>query len=666
MDRTNSIKSYFFQFLLFNFCFFALQTLLLYSRSEGLINSIPLPWSIYLEIAETITAQFSLYVILSLIQTLFLFGVLNRAWSNLLNCEQWQLTIWTLFVICILSANTCYFPLSQFSKLISPPIPNQVFCITFYISLGVLGLLLVNTLCYRYSLRLVSFLVPIIGILWLIDFFSKPKFTPKEQTRPNIILLGIDSLSPESIKQKNMPFLSGLLKNSLRFTNTISPLARTFPAWSSILTGLYPKHHGADENLVERKRVKSNQSIVWELDRLGYNTIYATDDRRFNSIDEKFGFKQIIGPKTGVNDVILGSYNDFPLGNLLINLPISAWLFPYNYSNRASYFSYYPTTFNQLLEKELSANQNYPVFLAVHFALPHWPYAWASSSPDQVNNEFSLSKRDGLYQSALKAVDKQFESFFTFLKMNGYLKNSLLIILSDHGEVLFYPNSRLTNYQHYQSSLSSRLAEYLQSKTATVLDKSAGHGSDILSPKQYHCLLAFNIYQNDKLTSHNKKIMDRIALFDLAPTILDFVSGQSKYPMDGISLLPAITQTEEKLPARTFFIESGMYPNQEFSKDKAIELGHKLFMVNPLNGQLEVKPHELININNNKLYGIIKGNWILALYPDDNDYIPIIQNLVTLQWVDNLDSAFAKKTPAQELLNDLKQFYGHRLMHPIQ
>ena len=53
--------------------------------------------------------------------------------------------------------------------------------------------------------------------------------------------------------------------------------------------------------------VKSQNSIAWILKDTGYNTIFETDNRRFNSIDKEFGFKQIIGPKTGVNDVLLGN-----------------------------------------------------------------------------------------------------------------------------------------------------------------------------------------------------------------------------------------------------------------------------------------------------------------------------------------------------------------------
>ena len=273
--------------------------------------------------------------------------------------------------------------------------------------------------------------------------------------------------------------------------------------------------------------LKSQASIAWILKRDGYDTIYATDDRRFNSIDKEFGFRQVIGPKLGVNDILLGLFNDFPLTNLLINFRIFSWLFPYNYSNRAGFFSYYPQTFNEKLVHDLEpVTPNLPVFLAVHFTLPHWPYAWAESLPEQVSNEFSLEKRDVLYQQSLQRVDQQFKSFFTYLEQHHYFENTLLILISDHGEVLYYPNSRQTNYQNYQGTLPSRFAEYLEKNTATVLNKSAGHGSDILSPKQYHNVLAFRVYKNGKITTQNSKINARVALIDSAPTILDFLHGK--------------------------------------------------------------------------------------------------------------------------------------------
>lgn len=665
MKKKHPAFSHFCFFLLCNLCFFVLQLILIHSQNRGFIGAVKLPIKIYLEIFATLGIHLTLYVLLSLIQTILLLGILKRSW-HYFSPEQWLIIIWSLFACVILCANTYFFPLSVFSKLFSPPISEFYILLLLYLSLLGIGFLVINSLFYRNNLRGFVLILLAVFCFALIIHYTNPVHNQGAHSKPNIIILGIDSLSPESINENNMPFLAGLLNNSMQFTKAISPLARTYPAWTSMLTGLYTEHHHAAENLVPKRFIKSDTSIIWTLDKLGYDTIYATDDRRFNSIDKDLGFKKIIGPKLGVNDILLGTFNDFPLSNLLINSGISAKLFPYNYSSRASFFSYYPGTFSAQLQNDLSQpQQNKPVFLAVHFALPHWPYAWAVSSPEELNNEFSIEKRDHLYQDALQRVDKQFFSFFEFLKKHDYLTNSLVIILSDHGETLYYPNSRLTNYHNYQGSPPSRFAQYLKKKTATVLNKSAGHGSDILSPRQYHSVLAFNIYENGKIITSNHKVNTRIALIDIAPTILDFLYIKNQHSMDGISLLPAILNPQESLPERVFFIESGIFPNQKLSKEKTMEIGKEFYEVNPSSGELEIKPNKLKYFDDQKLYGIIDGNWVLALYPDDKTYIAVIQNLSTGEWTDDLHDPFAQKTPADILYQHLKHFYGKKLFLPL-
>jgi hypothetical protein len=664
MKKNQSLRSYFLYFLLFNLCFLGFQAGLLYVHNASFIHAIVLPKIAWQQIITAVVIQIILYLFLSLLQTILLIGIIKRPW-HFFSADQWQIIIWILWVCAILSANAYYFPLSAFSKLLSPPISSQMMLGILGSSGFVLVLLLINSLLYRYSLYLLSIVIPIILVCFLY-YSNNQIIKPQSSNKPNVIILGIDSLSPASINSQNMPFFSQLIKNSTQFTQTISPLARTYPAWVSILTGLYPKHHLAAENLVAKRLVKSQNSIAWILKNNGYTTIFCTDDRRFNSIDKEFGFNLIIGPKTGVNDVLLGTFNDFPLSNLLINFRISAWLFPFNYSNRASFFSYYPQTFNAKLERELAAEIHYfPVFLAVHFALPHWPYAWAESLPQQVNNEFSIQKREFLYQQSLRRIDKQFHSFFLYLQQRNYLEHCLLILLSDHGEVLYLPNSRLTNYSNYQDKLPSPFVQYLEHNTATDLDKSAGHGSDILSPMQYHSVLAFRIYKQGQNSIQRSQVHTRVGLIDLAPTILDFLHLNSAHKMDGLSLIPAILNPLFALPQRVFFIESGIYPNQLLSKEKAMEIGSFLYYVNPTSGELEIKPDKMNVVNQQKIYGMIKDHWILALYPDNKQYIPVIQNLITGKWTDNLQSNFARSTPALPMYQQMRQFYGSELAFPL-
>ncbi|MBN9230665.1 MAG: sulfatase [Legionella sp. 40-6] len=647
--------NFFKYFLICNFCFLFLQALLILSKNGNFVGAIPLPAIVWYQIAFTGLMHLTLYLILSILQTFLLTAIPPK--KTYFSTDSWLMIIWGTSVLFILSGNAYYYPLSVFSTLLSPTIASKFTFFIFILSGVILLAFCVNALIS------IKWIISI-ATLFIIYYFGITNYSSKNMNRapakqPNIILLGIDSLSPISINEQNMPFLSNLLAHSVQFTHSISPLARTYPAWTSILTGLYAQHHHATENLVAKNLVQSDKSIGWILQRQGYETVFATDDRRFNPLGHEFGFKHIIGPKTGINDVILGSFNDFPLSNLLMNLSVSRILFPFNYINRASYFSYYPQTFSFNLEYELKTHiTQFPVFLAVHFALPHWPYAWAESSPVELDNEFSIERRDSLYQKALHRVDMQYAQLFNFLRAQHYLDNALLILLSDHGEVLYYPGSRYTSQENYKGK-ANLFTKYVTRYTATSLNKSAGHGSDLLSPEQYHNVLAFRIYHNGLSILQPKKINSQVALIDLAPTIMSFLHISTHHVMDGINLLQKIL-LNKPLPKRSFFIESGMFPNQILSKTKARDIGIAFYKVNAEDGALEIKHKNMEEIEQQKIYGLIQGTWLLALYPEKKGYVPVILNLKSKFWSDNLQDFFASTTPVQNMFQQVHKFYDQR------
>jgi arylsulfatase A-like enzyme len=635
-----------------------LQFGFIFSKSNSFINAIPLPVSIYAQLIATLLIHLCLYVLVSALQTALMWGVIKR---TALYHDRWHIIIWSLSVCALLSTNGYFFPLSLFSRLFLPELPNACLLALMICSLLILSLLSLNALflASKHYPRAISGGALLFLGLFIYGSMSLP--IEKEQTKDtNIIFIGVDSLSPHYINTTRMPAIADFAQQSVLFKETISPLARTYPAWSSILTGLYPHHHHADYNLMPPDLVKSSLSVAWSLRRLGYQTIFATDDRRFNNIGEDFGFQNIIGPKMGVNDMLLGTFNDFPLSNLLVNYSISRWLFPYNYINRASHFTYYPQSFDkQLRDTLLSRSKTSPLFLAVHFTLPHWPYAWAASSPAQVDDEYSIDEREQLYLASLQRVDQQVANLLRELKQQGYLENSMVVLLSDHGEALYEKGSRQTSSPLYQGKGTSAFAGYLKRKTSTELDKSVGHGSDLLSTDQYHCLLAFKIYKQGHLITKPKIIDTRVALLDITPTIQSFIGIPANQPLDGISLLASIVG-QNTLKARAFIMESGMLPNQFLSRDKARILGQKFFTVHSETGQLQVKKKELATLDALKLYAVLQGNWVLALYPDDSGYMPILLNLQDGKWSDNLNTDFAKNSPALNMLQELHQFYNKK------
>ena len=55
-----------------------------------------------------------------------------------------------------------------------------------------------------------------------------------------------------------MPNIAEFISHGTQFETVYTPLARTYPSWSSILTGVFPSKHGAVYNLIAQEYLNSN------------------------------------------------------------------------------------------------------------------------------------------------------------------------------------------------------------------------------------------------------------------------------------------------------------------------------------------------------------------------------------------------------------------------
>ncbi len=636
-----------FSFLcLFNGVFLLLQLILILNGSGNFLSAVSMPDKVYIEILLSLLIHIFLYILLSILQALI---ILKLPFENK---EKWMIWIWSLTIAALLSLNAWFFPASKFSQMLFPPLPKSLTLLIVLSSTIPLTLAAIYSL-FQYKIASLAILC-VVSLSLVIN--RQNNSTPQQQTaeKPNIVIIGIDSLTPTRITANRMPNLHYLLKQSTFFSDTISPLPRTYPAWVSILTGLYAQHHGARYNLIPAKWVKKENNLVNTMASAGYQTIYATDERRFSSIDKDFGFNQVIGPRFGVNDMLIGSFNDFPIINLIANLPFSQWLLPYNYMNRAAYYHYYPETFNHAIKAHLLKNKSQPIFLAVHYTLPHWPYSYAKTHQKNKSDPFNLHGKEFIYEQALTAVDGQMFQLYSFLQQNDFLNNAIVILLSDHGETLFNEGSRPISISTYQGK-SFRFANYIKNKTATRLNTSSGHGSDLLSPDQFHSLLAFQVFNHQSLINTAQVSQQRASLLDIRPTLEAFIHAPSKTKLDGLSLKNLVMGKTNKTVERDFYLESGMLPNQSLSKEKSIELAQQLFEIDS-EGRLQLKNQALDTLDKVKLYGILSHSWLLVTYPDDDKLIQVLLNLNSGHWSDDPQSSLFKKAHADDLFRKLSAF----------
>src|SRR5688572_14805218 len=98
------------------------------------------------------------------------------------------------------------------------------------------------------------------------------------EQRPNIILIGIDSLRLDQLQRFGgggvTENLDGFLAKADVVRDATTPVARTYSSWSSILTGRDPLVTGARFNLAERTTVKANPTLGDVLRGAGYHTVY--------------------------------------------------------------------------------------------------------------------------------------------------------------------------------------------------------------------------------------------------------------------------------------------------------------------------------------------------------------------------------------------------------
>ncbi len=497
---------------------------------------------------------------------------------------------------------------------------------------------------------------------------SAPVAPTAMATQPNVVYLSIDYFRPGDTvyygsQQELTPNVDSFLSQATVFKHTLSVIARTFPSLMSVESGTYPKKNGARHNLIMPSRVDQKNTLGNILQKQGYYTMLATDGSHFFYMTPNYGFNRVIAPEPGLNEFLLASLNDFPLSNLIINTPIGKKLFPYNYMNRNANVTYTPSTFNSELQRALlNRPQNKPLYLHAHLTLAAWPYTW---SPRDVALPQGLTKPQQArykFNVGLHAVDQQFAQVMDMLQQQHILDNAIVVVFSDHGQAFGEEGDRVTIAKNYVGTPNKAdIARF------TKLSSAVGHGTDVLSLKQAHPLLAFKLYGAMQNQPGPRDFT--ASLIDISPTVLDYLH-LPRTTMQGVSLLPDITMNQATgIGDRPIFIETEFTLPSILTADpsitKVLDEGIGYYQLDKATGMLEVKPMFTRLIIKGKQRAVVQGSWMLAMYPNANKAATLVLvDLANRQWTTDLQSSFAQSSPLPQLLSELQQFYGDEVDVP--
>ncbi|WP_231759823.1 sulfatase-like hydrolase/transferase [Microbulbifer elongatus] len=504
----------------------------------------------------------------------------------------------------IFSLNAYMFPLSTFTWEVATKLYPYVALVTgaVWVFLVVGGV--VVSWSHAYKVKWASVLL--LGFPLYVSISnaltSQESLGAETLSQPNIFVIGVDALRPDYVgaygrSPSVTPNIDRLLAMAERFPNAYSPMGRTHVAWYSMLRGEYPESHGLRFNLGDKDLIERKIPLLQELNSAGYHTIWAIDERRFNNFSEEYGFLESVGPKLGAADFILGFLYDNPLSNWLINSEMGSWLFPFVHSNRAMFKVYNPYTFVNKVSDRVAAVSSKPVFLAVHLTMPHYPFLNHMMS-DPVGYRFSgkTDPAEYLYMSMLQLVDKQVGSLIQQLKAMGKLNNSIVYLVSDHGEGLSIDAEQLEGRNPYAS-----------------LDLTvAGHGTNLLNTVQNKVVLSRVDFRNPaSLVDESLR-----SLIDVGPTIA-IDAGVS--PIGGKEAKPL---TAAVAPDRTLVMESSFYVdalNQSAINEFMVALESMEFYTVDVQARVHLKDKVLPLLMKSKQYAAISEGYLLPLLPYMSD-----------------------------------------------
>jgi len=409
----------------------------------------------------------------------------------------------------------------------------------------------------------------------------------------NIVLITVDTLRQDHLplygyERDTAPFLSAFAKSAVVYDNAYTVMPHTRPSHATMLTGQYPFTHGVLMNTQKMK--KDTITIASLLEQEGYATgaFVSAEVVNPNMFPENT-FQEFISPGgiywNDIKNMERNQMRDFLQNNITIRRSFE-WLA--NDTN-VGFFSW--------LEK----HQKEKFFAWIHYWDPHaiyyppFPYNETFTGTPPVDPAWPYLKENhteptNQYDGEILFIDESLKELVGYLEDNALLDNTVIIFVSDHGELL----GRFDYFGH---------GFYLyedQVKIPLLIRHPNGYGS-------------------------NQRVTAQVSNVNIAPTIFSILGKPIPGWMEGRNIAPLDVSKEPIfIKRRKYPKESTNSPNQNGEKYALIENGKKYIYHDVGEDKLYdliVDPLELHNLINETNASVMKAKLLRWVEEQKNKMI---------------------------------------------
>lgn len=405
----------------------------------------------------------------------------------------------------------------------------------------------------------------------------------KKNRTKRIIFIIADTLRAQNVglygaNPSPTPNIDALGKTGIVFDNAYTTITKTDPAITTIMTGRYPLsngliNHGPEITRKEEKNLSALTFLAEILKKHGYKT-FAVD---WLSRWHKRGYGYYSGKLTKDCDP------SFPLMGLPFPLILRILdKISVKYLKREIFLRFYYSLFtnpkipydpadvviNKAI-KILEKNKNENIFVYLHLWDAHAPH----TRPKGLYSYLFDTAAD-TYNAEIKFLDTEIGRLIDQLKKTNQLRNTLIVLTSDHGENLYEHDTPFNHEGLYEDVVKVPL---------------------IIS----HGLLPVGT------------ISDSVQHIDIFPTILDFLKISGPDDIDGKSLLPLI-RGGKKSKRRSVYFEDLTYRKLEIPRNTrriGIRIGEYKFIKTLIGEKKDIyaiMPREDLKITKETLFNLEK------------------------------------------------------------